>query len=177
MELQEVIEKRKSIRSFLSTHIDDKVIYELIDAARLAPSAKNRQPWKFYIAKGEIKQKIIELMKKWHISNFPNKTSVLGTAVAMEQAPVVLLVFKDSPSQFERSDTLSIGGGAIEHILLKATEVGLGSLWIADTWYVKEEISKLIGTDLELYSAIAVGYSAENFPPRQKKSLQEIIIN
>ena len=176
MELQKAIEERKSIRKFKSDDISDDVVYSLIDAARLAPSAKNRQPWKFYIAKNGIKKQIVELMQKWNNDNSDIKTSVLPTSKAIDQAPVLILVFKDSVSDAVRSDTLSIGA-AIEHILLKATEYNLGSLWIADTYYVKDEISKLINTELELYSAIALGYKDENPNSRPRKKLEDIIIN
>ena len=175
MTLDEIITKRHSVRSYKDLDVDHEKILSLIEAARLAPSAKNRQPWKFYIAKKENKDKIANLMVNWFKENKNNKTSLMGTANAIFQAPVLILVFRDSKSEFDRSDTLSIGG-AIEHILLKATELGLSSLWIADTWYVRKEISQLVGTELELYSAVSVGYSDENFY-REKKSLNEILIN
>lgn len=175
MELQKVIEERRSIRKFKSDDISDNVIYDLIEAARLAPSAKNRQPWKFYIAKNGIKKQIVTLMQEWCSNNKDIQTSVLPTSNAIDQAPVLILVFKDSVSDAIRSDTLSIGA-AIEHILLKATEYDLGSLWIADTYYVKDEISKLINTELELYSAIALGYKDENPNSRPRKKLEDIII-
>lgn len=174
MELKKVINERKSIRKFKSNAVDDEIILDLIEAARLAPSAKNRQPWKFYIAKNDIKKQIVSLMKEWHNENMNMKTSVLATANVIDESPVLILVFKDSISDAERSDTLSIGA-AIEHILLKATEYNLGSLWIADTYYVKDNVSKLVNTKLELYSAIAIGYKDENPNPRPRKKLKDII--
>ncbi len=175
MDLQKAIENRRSIRKYKSNDVSDDVIKELLNAARLAPSAKNRQPWKFYIARDNIKYTIVELMKHWQENNKDTVTSVLGTALAIEQAPVLILVFKDSQSIFDRSDCLSLGA-AIEHILLKATEFNLGSLWIADTWYVKDDVSKLVKTDLELYSAIAIGVANEHPASRPRKSLEEIVI-
>ncbi len=176
MDLQTAIEQRRSIRNFKDENISDEIILKLIDSARLSPSAKNRQPWKFYIARGKQKQEIVNLMREWQTKHEDVKTSVLGTANAIEQAPVLILVFKDSNSLSERSDTLSIGA-AIEHILLKATELNLGSLWIADTYYVKDEISKLVNTKLELYSAVAIGRANENPAARPRKDLKEIIFN
>ncbi len=176
MELQIAIEQRRSIRRFKDKNISDEIILNLIDSARLAPSAKNRQPWKFYIARGELKQDIVNLMREWQAKNEDIKTSVLGTATAIEQAPILILVFKDSNSLSERSDTLSLGA-AIENILLKATELNLGSLWIADIYYVKEEISKLVDTKLELYSAVSIGIANEKPDARPRKKLKEIIFN
>lgn len=176
MELQEAINKRRSIRQFQSKKIEEEKIRKIIDAGRLAPSAKNRQPWKFYLATAEVKDSIVALMKEWHEHNPNKKTSVLGTAYAMDTAPMVILVFKDSTGGFTRSDTLSIGG-AIQTMLLTATELGLGSLWIADTTYVKKEISQLIETDLTLYSCIALGYANENPKPRSRKTVDEILLD
>ncbi len=51
MTLDEIITKRHSVRSYKDLDVDHEKILSLIEAARLAPSAKNRQPWKFYIAK------------------------------------------------------------------------------------------------------------------------------
>ena len=175
MDFDTIINKRRSVRKFKNDDINNEIIIQLIDAARLAPSAKNRQPWKFYIAKNQIKNSIVDLMKDWQQQNAHIQTSVLGTANAISQAPVLILVFKDSESDAERSDTLSIGA-AIEHILLKATEMNLGSLWIADTYYVKEKISNLINTNLELYSAIAIGIADESPDQRPRKEIDDILL-
>ena len=176
MELKKSIELRRSIRRYKNRMVEEDKILEILNAARLAPSAKNRQPWMFYIAQGEIKDKIANLMKSWHEDNKNNGTSLLDTSIAIEQAPVLILVFRKSESQWERSDTLSIGG-AIENMLLTATNLGLGSLWIADTYYIKNEISKLINTDLELYSAVSIGYANEFPEQRPRKSLNELILS
>ena len=176
MEFTTLIKKRRSIRQFKNDNINDETIKQLLEAARLAPSAKNRQPWKFYIARNEVKSTIVDLMKEWQFNNKNTQTSILGTANAISQAPVLILVFKDSVSNAERSDTLSLGA-AIEHILLKATEMNLGSLWIADTYYIKEKISKMINTNLELYSAIAIGIADEFPDQRPRKEIKDILIN
>ena len=145
-----------------------------MNAARLAPSAKNRQPWKFHISRGGEKDKIAKMMRNWHENNKNNGTSLLGTSIAIEQAPILILIFRDSESPWERSDTLSIGG-AIENMLLTATSLGLGSLWIADTWYIKDEISAMVNTNLELFSAVTIGYPDESPAQRPRKSLDDLI--
>lgn len=176
MELQEAIENSRSIRRFKPDKVENSIIKQLLNVARLAPSSKNRQPWMFYIARKNVKQNIVKIMKTWYENNINEKTSVLGTARVIEQAPVLILVFRNADNKLERSDTLSIGA-AIEHILLKATELNLGSLWIADTAYVNDEISKLVNTNLELFSAIAIGYADETPVARPRKKLKEITFN
>lgn len=177
MELQQTLTNRRSIRKFKPQVIEDSLIEQLLEAARIAPSAKNIQPWKFFIAKGDIKNKIATMMKNYHKTNPNNTIGMYNTAIAIEQAPALILVFRDNPANtLERNDILSIGA-AIENILLKATELNLGSLWICAMYNVREQIMKLINTELELYSAIAIGYSDEAPLPRPRKTLKELIIN
>ena len=178
MELQKTIEKRKSIRKFKKQNISNNLILQLIESARISPSARNTQPWKFYIARGEEKDMVAKIMRTYAEENDPIKhAGMISTSQAILEAPVLILTFRDSnTTTSERNDTLSIGS-AIEHILLKATELNLGSLWICATYNVRHEISKLINTELELYSAIAIGYSNEDPSPRPRKNIEEIIMN
>ena len=62
MELKETIKNRRSIRKYKNTEISKEIIEDLIDCARLAPSAKNRQPWKFVIVTNNIKNQIADIM-------------------------------------------------------------------------------------------------------------------
>lgn len=176
MELSYVINQRRSVRKFKETLVEENKIKEILNSARLAPSAKNRQPWRFYYCSVREKDKIAEMMRNWHDNNANNHTSLLGTSVAIKQAPVLILVFRKIETQWERSDILSIGG-AIENMLLTATNLGLGSLWIADTWYIKEEISNFLNINLELYSAVCIGYADEIPKEISRKSLTEIMLN
>ena len=177
MELQKTFETRRSIRKYRNKDIPKDVIIELLESARISPSAKNIQPWKFYIAKGEIKNTIADYMKEYADNNGREKyAGMYSTGNAIKQAPVLLLVFRDNDAPLDRNDTLSIGS-AIEHILLKATELELASLWICAMYKVRDKISQLIGTDLELYSCIALGYADEQPSARPRKALQDIVMN
>lgn len=145
MELIESINNRRSIRNFKSTNISNEIIEDLINSARLAPSAKNRQPWEFMIVKGITKNKIADIMLKQLKQSKVNlereiynaNSSVKATANIMKQAPILILVFKPKEDNWLISDSLSIGA-AIEHICLRATDLELGSLWIRDIVYTRE---------------------------------------
>ncbi len=177
MELQKTFELRRSIRKYKPQDIPKETLKELLESARISPSAKNIQPWKFYVAKGDTKNKIADFMVEYADANGPQKyAGMYSTATAIKQAPVLLLVFRDNDTPLDRNDTLSIGS-AIEHILLKATELGLGSLWICAMYKVRDKISQLIGTDLELYSCIALGYADEQPSARPRKTLEDIVMN
>ena len=173
MQLQEVINTRKSIRKFKPDKISENLIEDLINCARLAPSAKNRQPWKFIITKDTLKNKIAEVMIEKEPKS--NNNSVVATANATKQAPILILVLKPKLDENIISDILSIGA-AIEHICLKATDMGLGSLWIRVTVYAQNDILKLINYEnMELISSIAIGYPNEVPVSRPRKKLNEII--
>lgn len=179
MELNEVIVKRKSIRKYTNEEISKEVIESIIDSARLAPSAKNRQPWNFVVVQNTIKNKIADMMIKKEnelLQTTDRKgSSVINTAKIIKEAPVLILVLKEYDENWIIGDCLSIGA-AIEHICLKATDLGLGSLWIADTVYVQKDIVKLVGHEnMQVISAISIGYSDQEPNRRPRKELEDIL--
>lgn len=183
MQLKEAIENRRSIRKYKCKEVANDLIEDLIECARLAPSAKNRQPWEFLIVKNSTKNEIADLMlekeKERNISLenklLNEKSSVKATAKIIKEAPILILVFKQYNENWNIGDNLSIGA-AIEHICLRATDLGLGSLWIRDTVYSQKEIAKLVGYEnMELISAIAVGYPDEEPKQILRKKLEEIL--
>lgn len=182
MELKEVIENRRSIRKYQTMDVPDVLIEDLIDCARLAPSAKNRQPWEFLVLRGETKNKIADIMLEDELATretaspelVEKKSSVPTTARVIREAPVLILVFKEYSENWTIGDTLSIGG-AVEHICLRATDMGLGSLWIRNTAYTEKEIAKLVGEEKELICAISIGYPNQDPHQRPRKELNEIL--
>lgn len=178
MELVDVIKDRRSIRKYTSEDVPDELIEDLIESARLAPSAKNRQPWKFVIVKNNLKNQIADIMIKneeREERKADTNSSVKFTAGIMKDAPILILVLKEYDEDWTIGDTLSIGG-AIEHICLRATDLGLGSLWIRDTVYTQREIVKLIGYEnMEMISAISIGYPNQSPKQRPRKELKEIL--
>ena len=183
MELKETIKNRRSVRKYKNMDISNDIIEDLINFARLAPSAKNRQPWKFMIVKDKTKNKIADIMleqvKESRVSLerkiYNANSSVKTTAYTIKKAPVLILVFKPKEDNWIIGDSLSIGA-AIEHICLRATDLELGSLWIRDIVYTQKEIANLVGkNDMELISAISIGYPDENPKQRLRKKLNEVL--
>lgn len=148
------IYKRRSIRKYKSDMLPKEQIEKILDAARVAPSGKNRQPWKFLVYGGEEKKKILSEMRKGIKRElkeplFKESKRLLpdadNTLRIMMNAPVVVFVINtngkspmeniDVDDRFsEICDTLSIGA-AIENMLLAAQELGVGSLWIGNTCF------------------------------------------
>ena len=90
---------------------------------------------------------------------------------------MLILVLREADELWTTGDLLSIGA-AIEHIGLAAVDLGLGSLWIRDTEYTEKEITELIGyPELQLVSAIALGYPAEHPEPRPRKPQEALLLH
>lgn len=183
METRKVIENRRSIRAFKDDSVSKPLIIDILDCAIMAPSAKNRQPWYFVVAEGNIKNQIADMMIKYTEENDDTEerkilkcpSSVKATAKVMKEAPILILVFKEKDINWTTGDTLSIGA-CIENMILRATDLGLGSLWIRDIVYVAEEVAKLLNhSELELNSAISIGYSNQSPNARPRKKLEEIV--
>ncbi len=167
MDFIQAVKARRSIRRFLPREISDGVLWEILDAARLAPSAKNRQPWFFTVLKGMEKQFIADLL------NEKGGFSAQGSATAVEEASVVIAVSTRNLENIGYNDVLSIGA-AVEHICLAATAKGLGSLWICDVEDCAEEIRERLKLDGKLICAVALGVAAEYPDSRPRRELSEL---
>lgn len=180
MDFMKLAAARRSIRQYEEKDVDDALLRELIDAARIAPSAHNRQPWRFMIVRGAAKEHIAGTMEAWIAENRDTapryaRTSKY-TARVVRQAPALILVFRLLDGAREDGDFLSIGA-ALEHMCLRAQELGLGALWILDTCYTQEEICRYVGSgNLELCCALCVGYAAEAPEARPRMELSELMV-
>lgn len=190
-----IIYTRRSIRKFQKKNVSKEIIEQIVDAGRLAPSAKNRQPWKYIVYGGRKKDELLTCMERG-ISREEQGTPVLpnsGQGIAdakntlkiMKEAPIILIVLNtNGTSPFteidadhritEICDTLSIGA-SIENILLKAEELGIGTLWIANTCFAYPELVTYLKTEHQLVGAIAVGYANEHPEQRPRKELDDIL--
>lgn len=174
MEFKSVLEMRRSIRKYKDSKVDETLLKEAIKYGIMAPSAHNRQPWKIRIATNEEKNKIADELH--------NKTKDIEghtgphTAGIIREVPSLLVVFIDNQVKENRDhDVLSIGA-FIENIILYLTDMGLGTLWIANTDNIKEEIKKLLNTDLECVSCIGVGEKDQDPHMRPRKEIDDILI-
>ena len=113
----------------------------------------------------------------------PYITGAEHTLQIMRQAPVIIFIVNEIAASFDKTPTMdervseicnaqSIGA-AIENMTLTATELGLGSLWICDTFFAQKELSEWLNG--ELYAALAIGYVAENPCARPGKKTENAI--
>ena len=188
----EAIKNRRSIRKYKNTPIPKEQISEILQAGMLAPSSKNRQPWRFIVATGAAKEEACNVMEEGilreKMSPFipdskPYITGAGHTLQIMRQAPVIIFIVNEIAAPFDKTLTMdervseicnaqSIGA-AIENMTLTATELGLGSLWICDTFFAQKELSECLNG--ELYAALAIGYAEENPCARPRKEPENTI--
>ena len=183
MKIREAIENRRSIRLFKDDDISKEIVEDILNCGRLAPSAKNRQPWYFVVTKGKTKDKIADMMIDYTINNDDTlerknlgcPSSVNPTANVIKQAPILVLVFREKNNNWIVGDNLSIGA-CVENMCLRATELGIGTLWIRDTVYVAEDVANMLGhEDMELNCAVALGIANQNPKQRPRKELKDIV--
>ena len=172
----EQIERRRSIRKYLDQSVEDEKIIQLLESARLAPSGSNTQPWHFIVVKSELtKQKLAEASheQKWMLSA-PVFIICVADIRSRIKDDVCLTVDEDSPQE-EVKLIIRDTSIAIEHILLEATNLGLGTCWVA--WFIQKEIRPIINIPADKYvvGIITVGYADEKPAARPRKKLEEII--
>ena len=187
MNTLDAIAARRSIRKFQDAPIPDEVLQSILMVAIQAPSAKNRQPWRFDIVKGDKRIEMVRIMRQEIESakaRGEDPGSSEGSALVMEQAPVTIFVFnpqglppweKHSVDQMFM-DVLNIQstGAAIQNMLLAAQDLGLGSLWICDVFYAYEELCDWLGEKGEMIAAVSLGYPGESPAARWRKPIHEV---
>ncbi len=189
-----VIKKRRSIRRYKNTPVEREIILDILEAGMLAPSSKNRQPWRFIVVMDSAKESMLAAMQKGlerekHAPLLPESAEYLKAAEhtleIMAQAPIAIFVINplgmklQSPLTPERRiyeicNAQSIGA-AMENMTLTATEHGLGSLWICDTYFAYDELKQWLATEGEPVAAMAIGYADEAPAARTRKGLEEIV--
>ena len=183
MELDEAILNRKTIRKFQNRNVPDNYLYKIIQSAMLAPSAKNRQPWRFYILNDNQKNDITNMMYHWASENKDIHTSIEGSANQMKTANKAIIIYtpnyqsKNKKTYYKKPDYLSLGA-AIENMNLKCFDLGLGCTWLCDTLYIEDEINNYLKLDdLEQVSTLIIGYPEEVPERRERFSIDKLLIN
>jgi len=187
MNVMEAITTRKSIRKFEDRPISRDLVEKILFAGTLAPSGHNKQPWKFYVVQGEKNDEMIQTMQNGidRLEGMGIKTgSAKYTIRWMAQAPVTIFIFyPDGRSPFAERDVddpflgivdIQSIGAAIQNMLLEATELGLGSLWICDVFAAYEEFCDWLNAEGQMIAAVSLGYPAQSPNPRPRKSVEEV---
>ncbi len=156
MEFTEVIRKRRSIRRYRRDPVPKEVLEEILECGRLAPSGSNRQPWHFVV-----------------VSDSGMKRE-MGIPDWAAQAPVVLAVCGD-PRISEAWNVVD-PTIAMEHMILAATNRGLGTCWIGRLGRDERAKAALgIPEHMHVIAVTPIGYPGESPGPKERKSLDEIV--
>lgn len=189
------ITERRSIRKYKSDEIKKDDIKTIIRAGILAPSAKNRQPWRYIVYTKAAKDNLLEVMEKGLLRErdgdklLPKSSSGLPDAFhtlkIMKEAPVLIMIENtngkspyisiDADERItEICDTLSIGA-SVQNMLLTATELGYGTLWIANTCFAYNELIDFTGIKGQLVGAVSIGVAKEQPNSRPRKDISEVV--
>ncbi len=170
MNIQEFIklaQERSSIRKYTNKEVSCEVINQIIESARIAPSAVNFQPWRFLIIKGEKSKQIVResYKREWFAT-----------------APLYIIACGNHEEAWHRSfdgkDHTDIDIAiAVEHICLSATSAGLGTCWVCNFDATKLKTDLSLPENLEPIAIIPLGYPEGDgdVRPKKRKTTEEIV--
>jgi len=164
MDIFEAIKKRRSIRKYKDKQVEEEKILKILESARLAPSAKNLQEWRFIVVRDKEKRK--KLSEAARNQKF------------VEEAPVVIVCCAETDEYRMTCGQLSYPidvAIAVEHMVLTAVEEGLGTCWIGAFYEdrVKEILN--IPEEIKVVELLTLGYPDEEPPSRSRLSLEDIV--
>ena len=186
---------RRSTRKFSDISVAERDIIDIIQSGMKAPSAKNRQPWKFIVVQKDAKEEMLQVFRRGIVREenerplLPDSRQFIASAKCtidiMAEAPVIVFVvnvlgksiLEDlTPEErvFEICNIQSISA-AIQNMLLSATEKGLGSLWICDIYFAYEELCEWLHSEGELIAAVAFGYPNEFPQERPRRRIEDVV--
>ena len=164
MPVSEAIRARSSSRVFKDRPVEEDKLRRVLDAGRLAPTARNMQECKFVVVRDQAtRQKLMGAAKH---------QSFVG------QAPVVIVAcgtiadYVMSCGQLSYPIDVAIG---IDHMTLQAVEEGLGTCWVCA--FSEPDVKSLLGIpeDVRVVALLALGHPAESPPQRSRKPFEEVV--
>ncbi len=199
MDVSEAIEKRRSIRKFKQDPIPEEKIRLLLESARLAPSGTNTQPWRFIVVKDDdTKRKLQEAAhNQRHIGRapviivccadlkafkeFPERVDELIESGALpERTREVFIPYLSKGMDTVTKDSLMVAAAAnvaiaVEHIVLQAVEIGLGTCWVR--WYEDNKVKEIldIPEHVEVMALLPIGVPDEDPSRRPRLELDQLV--
>lgn len=200
MELIDVIKTRRSIRKFKIDAVPDGTINEIIEAARIAPSGSNLQPTRFIVVKSEEgREKLKACTPLPFVHNAPVTIIALADTAAfssrearmseLREAGAFIDTPLDGPAYAEAMKNRSVmseadaaaylkfnAAIAIDHLILRATDLGLGTCWIG--MFDQKKVKEVFEVDPKYLVAalIPVGYPDQSPAQRPRLSMDEIVL-
>ncbi len=195
MDFSAAITSRRSIRRFLPKEVPRAVIERVLAAAVRAPSAHNRQPWRFVVlSQGEMRLRLAQAMAREFqrdlirdgVSSEAAEIQVRRSVDRIVSAPLTIVVLLDilevkkfSDKRRQRAEYLmAVQSVAMagENLLLALEGEGLGGVWICAPLFVPDVVQQVLDlpASWQAQGLILLGYAAEIPPARQRKSINEV---
>ena len=156
MELRDVLAQRRSIRKYSKRAVSGRKLRRLYKALQLAPSGGNKQNYTFiFVMDAEKRRQIAEQA---------------GHQEFLAEAPVLMAAVCEPSGGFN----VAI---AVDHMILAATDEGLGTCWVG--WFDREPVKRVLGIpdSKEVPILVTIGHPMETPEPRERKSLEELIMH
>jgi len=162
MKLKQAIYNRRSVRIFQDKKVEAKKISQIIDAAQWAPSACNKQGWRFIaVSDKKIKEAIIRKA---------------GSTYLIKKAPLVIFVLYQKHLTERKYSHVQSAAAAIQNLLLMAYSLGLGATWSTGLGKIEEIKKELkIPDNFQVIACVVLGYSREQPMTPQRKKIEEIL--
>ena len=160
----EAIRKRQSVRSYQDKEIPEEILHEVLEAGRLAPSAGNRQGWKFIVVKDrDLKQKLVPACRN---QKFVGEASVVIAGCATNLEHIMRCGEHSYPID------LAI---ALDHMSIQAAALGLGTCWIGA--FYQDEVKKIlmIPKGVRVVALMPLGFPRELGSNTMRKPLSETV--
>jgi nitroreductase len=199
MDVCEAIGKRRSIRKFKPDPIPEEKIRLLLESARLAPSGTNTQPWRFIVVKDDnTKKKLQEAAhNQRHVRRAPvviaccadlsafkefskRVDELINSGALPERTRDVFIPYlKKGMDTVKKQDLITAATAnvsiAVEHMVLQAVELGLGTCWVR--WYDDNKVKEILGIPdfVEVIALLPVGVPDEDPGQRPRLSIDKIV--
>ncbi|MBN1433494.1 nitroreductase family protein [Candidatus Fermentibacterales bacterium] len=164
MNVEEAVRARRSIRAYAARPVERETLVEIMDLVRLAPSARNRQEWRFLVV--DDPALIREIAARGATSGFVASAPVVVAAVATDSGYVMRCGANASDVD------LAI---ALDHLQLLACSRGIGSCWLGS--FDQEGVSGVLGlpSGARVVGLMTLGYPAESPEARPRKPLDDVL--
>ncbi len=160
MDQLDFIRARRSVRRYREDPVPAEVLMKILEAARIAPSARNNQPWKFIVIQDpQTKQKLAENSIYKFIAHAPLAIAACALPKESLLGPVVDVII------------------ALDHMSLAAANMGISNCWVGGVDRRAAKNILKIPEDVEYVALMTFGYAAETAPPLKRQPLEEIFFH
>lgn len=193
MSFLDLSRRRRSVRAFQDRSISDDDLRSILEAGNMAPSAHNKQAWKFVVIRGARKRQLADVITTLS-ALFPKKSRMLlrMAAKSISSCDVVVTVFstgelleeakdfgdhmKKSVEHFFAEMEIQSASAAVQNMLLQATDLGIGSVWLGVVVMIARQIEAFTGVEGRLLAMVPLGYPLREGGGPRKKHITDVTV-